>query len=58
MLQSKNALLSTFLFLDQFVWLGRSGIYQVGCQDFPVVLVFISACYYYMAIDWRLMEMI
>ncbi|XP_054781009.1 peroxisomal membrane protein 11D-like [Prosopis cineraria] len=24
----KNALLSTFLFLDQFVWLGRSGIYQ------------------------------
>ncbi|XP_027350455.1 peroxisomal membrane protein 11C isoform X2 [Abrus precatorius] len=26
--KSKNALLSTFLFLDQFVWLGRSGIYQ------------------------------
>ncbi|XP_028773576.1 peroxisomal membrane protein 11C-like [Neltuma alba] len=24
----KNALLSTFLFLDQFVWLGRSGIYE------------------------------
>lgn len=28
-LQSKNALLSTFLFLDQFVWLGRTGIYKV-----------------------------
>jgi hypothetical protein len=27
-LQSKNALLSTFLFLDQFVWLGRTGIYK------------------------------
>lgn len=27
--QSKNALLSTFLFLDQIVWLGRSGIYKV-----------------------------
>lgn len=26
--KSKNALLSTFLFLDQFVWLGRSGIIQ------------------------------
>ncbi|KAH9604076.1 hypothetical protein KSS87_010416 [Heliosperma pusillum] len=26
--KSKNALLSTFLFLDQIVWLGRSGIYQ------------------------------
>ncbi|KAJ4727023.1 Peroxisomal membrane protein like [Melia azedarach] len=26
--QSKNALLSTFLFLDQIVWLGRSGIYK------------------------------
>ncbi|KNA13701.1 hypothetical protein SOVF_114340 [Spinacia oleracea] len=26
--KSKNALLSTFLFLDQFVWLGRSGIYK------------------------------
>jgi len=26
--KSKNALLSTFLFLDQFVWLGRTGIYQ------------------------------
>ncbi|KAF7051245.1 hypothetical protein CFC21_059500 [Triticum aestivum] len=26
--KSKNALLSTFLFLDQFVWIGRSGIYQ------------------------------
>lgn len=26
--KSKNALLSTFLFLDQFVWLGRSGIDQ------------------------------
>ncbi|KQK23980.1 hypothetical protein BRADI_1g77380v3 [Brachypodium distachyon] len=26
--KSKNALLSTFLFLDQFVWAGRSGIYQ------------------------------
>ncbi|KAG2331658.1 hypothetical protein Bca52824_002838 [Brassica carinata] len=25
---SKNALLSTFLFLDQIVWLGRSGIYK------------------------------
>ncbi|KAL2938334.1 Peroxisomal membrane protein 11C, partial [Bienertia sinuspersici] len=24
----KNALLSTLLFLDQFVWLGRSGIYK------------------------------
>ena len=29
LLQSKNALLSTFLFLDQIVWLGRSGIYKV-----------------------------
>lgn len=27
--QSKNALLSTFLFLDQIVWLGRTGIYKV-----------------------------
>ncbi|GAY42092.1 hypothetical protein CUMW_064210 [Citrus unshiu] len=27
--KSKNALLSTFLFLDQVVWLGRSGIYKV-----------------------------
>ncbi|PIA49632.1 hypothetical protein AQUCO_01300420v1 [Aquilegia coerulea] len=27
-LQSKNALLSTFLFLDQIVWLGRTGIYK------------------------------
>ncbi|WOG95379.1 hypothetical protein DCAR_0414695 [Daucus carota subsp. sativus] len=26
--KSKNALLSTFLFLDQIVWLGRSGIYK------------------------------
>ncbi|KAF3641755.1 Peroxisomal membrane protein 11C [Capsicum annuum] len=26
--KSKNALLSTYLFLDQFVWLGRSGIYK------------------------------
>ncbi|KAI9113013.1 hypothetical protein K1719_015945 [Acacia pycnantha] len=26
----KNALLSTFLFLDQFVWIGRSGIVQLG----------------------------
>ncbi|KAG8073176.1 hypothetical protein GUJ93_ZPchr0006g42872 [Zizania palustris] len=26
--KSKNALLSTFLFLDQFVWVGRSGIYK------------------------------
>ncbi|CAM0870424.1 unnamed protein product [Alopecurus aequalis] len=26
--KSRNALLSTFLFLDQFVWAGRSGIYQ------------------------------
>ncbi|KAK4266728.1 hypothetical protein QN277_023613 [Acacia crassicarpa] len=26
--KSKNTLLSTFLFLDQFVWLGRSGIYK------------------------------
>ncbi|KAK4371968.1 hypothetical protein RND71_007352 [Anisodus tanguticus] len=26
--KSKNALLSTFLFLDQFVWLGRTGIYK------------------------------
>ncbi|XP_047171647.1 peroxisomal membrane protein 11C-like [Vigna umbellata] len=26
--KSKNALLSTFLFLDQIVWLGRTGIYQ------------------------------
>lgn len=24
--KSKNALLSTFLFLDQFVWLGRTGV--------------------------------
>lgn len=29
LLQSKNALLSTFLFLDQIVWLGRTGIYKV-----------------------------
>ncbi|KAK7349567.1 hypothetical protein VNO77_07025 [Canavalia gladiata] len=26
--KSKDALISTFLFLDQFVWLGRTGIYQ------------------------------
>ncbi|KAL6345354.1 hypothetical protein AAG906_015837 [Vitis piasezkii] len=26
--KSKNAFLSTFLFLDQIVWLGRSGIYK------------------------------
>ncbi|XP_019426236.1 PREDICTED: peroxisomal membrane protein 11C-like isoform X1 [Lupinus angustifolius] len=26
--KSKDALIATFLFLDQFVWLGRSGIYQ------------------------------
>ncbi|XP_038709183.1 peroxisomal membrane protein 11D-like isoform X2 [Tripterygium wilfordii] len=26
--KSKNSLLSTFLFLDQIVWLGRSGIYK------------------------------
>ncbi|XP_058737256.1 peroxisomal membrane protein 11C-like [Vicia villosa] len=26
--KSKNALLSTFLFLDQFVWLGRTGIVE------------------------------
>lgn len=26
--KGKNALLSTFLFLDQIVWLGRSGIYK------------------------------
>nr|XP_029123615.1 peroxisomal membrane protein 11C [Elaeis guineensis] len=26
--KSKNALLSTFLFLDQIVWAGRTGIYQ------------------------------
>ncbi|XP_039134506.1 peroxisomal membrane protein 11C-like [Dioscorea cayenensis subsp. rotundata] len=26
--KSKNALLSTFFFLDQFVWAGRTGIYQ------------------------------
>ncbi|KAI4371527.1 hypothetical protein MLD38_019749 [Melastoma candidum] len=26
--KSKNALLSTFLFLDQIVWLGRAGIYK------------------------------
>ncbi|KAJ8556329.1 hypothetical protein K7X08_023087 [Anisodus acutangulus] len=26
--KSKNALLSTYLFLDQIVWLGRSGIYK------------------------------
>ncbi|CAH8389154.1 unnamed protein product [Eruca vesicaria subsp. sativa] len=26
--KSKNALLSTFYFLDQFVWLGRSGIFK------------------------------
>ncbi|GFS34902.1 peroxin 11D [Actinidia rufa] len=28
--KSKNALLSTFLFLDQIVWLSRSGIYKLG----------------------------
>lgn len=26
--KSKNTLLSTFLFLDQFLWLGRSGLYK------------------------------
>ncbi|XP_042057049.1 peroxisomal membrane protein 11C-like isoform X2 [Salvia splendens] len=26
--KSKNALLSTFLFLDQIVWLGRTGVYK------------------------------
>lgn len=26
--KSKNALLSTFLFLDQFLWFGRSGLYK------------------------------
>ncbi|KAG1362320.1 Peroxisomal membrane protein 11-1 [Cocos nucifera] len=28
--KSKNALLSTFLFLDQIVWAGRTGIYQLA----------------------------
>ncbi|GFZ21069.1 peroxin 11D [Actinidia rufa] len=28
--KSKNALLSTFLFLDQIVWLGRTSIYKLG----------------------------
>lgn len=32
-LQSKNALLSTFLFLDQIVWLHRTGIYKVHKYD-------------------------
>ncbi|KAI8526552.1 hypothetical protein RHMOL_Rhmol12G0005500 [Rhododendron molle] len=36
--KSKNALLSTFLFLDQFVWLSRTGIYKsspiVKCTHF------------------------
>ncbi|KAL0411942.1 UNVERIFIED_CONTAM: Peroxisomal membrane protein 11D [Sesamum latifolium] len=27
--KSKNALLSTFFFLDQIVWLGRTGVYKV-----------------------------
>lgn len=27
--QAKNALVGTFLFLDQIVWAGRTGIYQV-----------------------------
>ncbi|XP_020883940.1 peroxisomal membrane protein 11D isoform X2 [Arabidopsis lyrata subsp. lyrata] len=32
--KSKNALLSTYLFLDQIVWLGRSGgIYKVKVSD-------------------------
>ncbi|KAG6500261.1 hypothetical protein ZIOFF_040104 [Zingiber officinale] len=28
--KSKNALLSTFLFLDQIVWANRTGIYKIG----------------------------
>ncbi|KAK4397320.1 Peroxisomal membrane protein 11C [Sesamum angolense] len=28
--KSKNALLYTFFFLDQIVWLGRTGIYKIG----------------------------
>ncbi len=27
--QAKNALVGTFLFLDQIVWAGRTGIYKV-----------------------------
>jgi sugar phosphate permease len=37
--QSKNALLSTFLFLDQFVWLGRTGIVEVRNKHFHFVSI-------------------
>lgn len=36
-LQSKNALLSTFLFLDQIVWLGRTGVYKVYISSFLII---------------------
>jgi hypothetical protein len=31
--QAKNALVGTFLFLDQIVWAGRTGIYKVWIQN-------------------------
>ncbi|GMP28038.1 hypothetical protein CsSME_00003752 [Camellia sinensis var. sinensis] len=37
--KSKNALLSTFLFLDQIVWLSRTGIYKPWLSQFEFSLV-------------------
>ncbi|KAK3219901.1 hypothetical protein Dsin_013871 [Dipteronia sinensis] len=35
--KSKNAILSTFLFLDQIVWLGKSGIYKEWVANFGMI---------------------
>ncbi|THF97724.1 hypothetical protein TEA_013259 [Camellia sinensis var. sinensis] len=40
--KSKNALLSTFLFLDQIVWLSRTGIYKVWNELSPYTVSFSS----------------
>jgi len=45
-LQPKNALLSMFLFLDQFVWLGRTGIVKV-CPDGTIWLLAFINCIVY-----------
>jgi hypothetical protein len=37
--QAKNALVETFLFLDQIVWAGRTGIYKVWCFFANVMLL-------------------
>ncbi|PIA49631.1 hypothetical protein AQUCO_01300420v1 [Aquilegia coerulea] len=41
--KSKNALLSTFLFLDQIVWLGRTGIYKV----LILLIEFVASCLWF-----------